>query len=63
MFYTDTGYDTIVVMKTDGSSVKVVINQGLDQPRAICLDAQNGYGCRITVYVLTQLHVNRGRQW
>jgi hypothetical protein len=50
-------------MKTDGSSVKVVVNQGLDQPRAICLDAQNGYGCRITVYVLTQLHVNRGRQW
>jgi len=50
-------------MKTDGSSVKVVVNQGLDQPRAICLDAQNGYDFRITVYVLRQLHASRGHQW
>lgn len=42
LFYTDTGYDVIVAMRTDGSASKVVISQGLDQPRAICLDPSNG---------------------
>ena len=43
VFYTDTGYDVIVAMRADGSASKVVVSQGLDQPRAICLDTLNGY--------------------
>ncbi|VDI08633.1 Hypothetical predicted protein, partial [Mytilus galloprovincialis] len=42
VFYTDTGYDVIVAMRADGSASKVVVSQGLDQPRAICLDTLNG---------------------
>ena len=42
LFYTDTGRDIIAVMALDGSEQAVVINQGLDEPRAIVLDPING---------------------
>ena len=42
LFYTDTEYDEIVVMTLDGSVSKSIINQNLDQPRAIVVNPQTG---------------------
>lgn len=42
LFYTDTLKETITLMTLDGLHEKVVINSGLDQPRAIELDPING---------------------
>ncbi|XP_060073519.1 deleted in malignant brain tumors 1 protein-like [Ylistrum balloti] len=42
VFYTDTGNDVIIVMTIAGTVQKTIINQNLDQPRAIVTDPQNG---------------------
>ena len=42
LVYTDAGKDTITLLSLDGTKQKVVINSGLDQPRAIELDPLNG---------------------
>ena len=42
LVYTDAGTDTITLLSLDGTKQKVVINSGLDQPRAIELDPLNG---------------------
>ena len=42
LVYTDAGTDTINLLSLDGTKQKVVINSGLDQPRAIELDPLNG---------------------
>ncbi|XP_052789120.1 deleted in malignant brain tumors 1 protein-like [Mya arenaria] len=41
LFYTDTGSDIIAVMTMDGSFQSIIINQGLDEPRAIVVDPTN----------------------
>ncbi|XP_041369576.1 low-density lipoprotein receptor-related protein 5-like [Gigantopelta aegis] len=41
LFYTDTGSDTISSMQTDGTSLQILINTNLDEPRAIVLDPDN----------------------
>jgi hypothetical protein len=40
VFFTDTGNDVIVVMTIDGTSSKVIINTGVDEPRACIVDGQ-----------------------
>ncbi|WAR30551.1 DMBT1-like protein [Mya arenaria] len=50
LFYTDTGSDIIAVMTMDGSFQSIIINQGLDEPRAIVVDPTN-----IQVIVNTRL--------
>ena len=42
LFYTDTGFNIIALMTLDGSEQSVVINSGLDEPRAIVLDPVDG---------------------
>ena len=42
LIYTDTGKDIISLLSMDGATEKVVINSGLDQPRAIEVDPING---------------------
>lgn len=42
VFYTDAGNSVIIAMTMDGNVQKTVINQNLDQPRAIVTDATNG---------------------
>jgi hypothetical protein len=42
VYWTDTGSDTIKVTNYEGNIVKTLISSGLDDPRAICLDPENG---------------------
>lgn len=42
LYWCDKGKDTIEVSKLDGQYHKVLINQGLQDPRAIVLDPYNG---------------------
>ena len=42
IYWTDTKSDRIEVAKLDGSARKLLIHQGLDQPRDIALDLQHG---------------------
>ena len=42
LFYTDTGKDTISLMKLDGTSERVIISSSLDEPRDIEVDPING---------------------
>ena len=37
IFYTDTGYDVIGVVDTDGNNNEILIAEGHDQPRALVL--------------------------
>ncbi|KDR21144.1 hypothetical protein L798_04073, partial [Zootermopsis nevadensis] len=43
LYWCDKGLDTIEVSKLDGRYRKVLINTGLQEPRAITLDPRNGY--------------------
>ncbi|KAG8233630.1 hypothetical protein J437_LFUL001041, partial [Ladona fulva] len=43
LYWCDKGHDTIEVSKLDGHYRKVLINTGLQEPRAITLDPHNGY--------------------
>ena len=42
IYWTDTGSNKIKVASYDGQSVKTLISTGLDEPRAIALDPENG---------------------
>jgi hypothetical protein len=42
LYWCDKGWDTIEVSKLDGRYRKVLINTGLQEPRAITLDPRNG---------------------
>jgi integrin beta 2 len=42
LYWCDKGLDTIEVSKLDGRYRKVLINTGLQEPRAITLDPRNG---------------------
>ena len=42
LYWTDTGYKTIEVAELDGSNNMDVVNVGLNEPRAICLDPHEG---------------------
>ena len=42
LFWTDTGTDRIEVSRLDGSSRRVIISEGLNEPRAIVVDPFNG---------------------
>ena len=42
LYWTDTGLDHIEVATLDGTMRKVLIEEGLDEPRAIVLDTMNG---------------------
>lgn len=42
LYWTDTGTDRIEVSRLNGSSRKVLINDYLDEPRAIALDPTHG---------------------
>ena len=42
LFYTDTGKDIIALLTMDGATEKIIINSGLDEPRAIEVDPLNG---------------------
>ena len=42
-YWTDTGTDRIEVARLNGTSRKVLISEGLAEPRAICLDPERGY--------------------
>ncbi|XP_041369837.1 deleted in malignant brain tumors 1 protein-like [Gigantopelta aegis] len=42
IFYTDTGNDIIAVMSIDGFAHKIIIDHGLDEPRAIVTDFNDG---------------------
>ena len=42
LYWTDTGTDRIEVARVNGSSRKVLISDGLEEPRALCLDPANG---------------------
>ena len=42
IFYTDTGNDIIAVMSIDGFAHKTIISHGLDEPRAIVTDFNDG---------------------
>ena len=43
VYWTDTGTNRIEVARLDGTSRKLLIKDGLDEPRAIVLDERNGY--------------------
>ncbi|XP_047119261.1 low-density lipoprotein receptor-related protein 1 [Schistocerca piceifrons] len=43
LYWCDKGFDTIEVSRLDGRYRKVLINSGLQEPRAIALDPRNGY--------------------
>ena len=45
LYWTDTGTDRIEVARVNGSSRKVLISDGLEEPRALCLDPANGLVC------------------
>ena len=45
LYWTDTGSNRIEVSRLDGSARKVLVSDGLDQPRAIVLDPVNGLVC------------------
>ena len=42
LYWTDTGTDRIEVSRLNGTSRKVLINENLDEPRAIALDPARG---------------------
>lgn len=42
IYWTDAGSDKIKVSDYDGLKRKTLINSGLDEPRAICVDPENG---------------------
>ena len=42
MYWTDTGRNTIEVSRLDGSSRKVLVNNSLDEPRAIAVFPSKG---------------------
>lgn len=42
LYWTDTGTDRIEVSRLNGSSRNVLINENLDEPRAIALDPTRG---------------------
>ena len=42
LYWTDTGLDRIEVARLDGSVRKVIVADGLDEPRALCLDPAKG---------------------
>jgi len=43
VYWTDTGSNTIKLTDYKGTQVMTLIDSGLDDPRAICLDPENGY--------------------
>lgn len=42
IYWTDTGSDKIRVANYNGDKSKTLISTGLDDPRAICVDPENG---------------------
>ena len=42
IYWSDTGTNRIEVARLDGSKRKLLIKDGLDEPRAIILDERNG---------------------
>jgi len=42
IYWTDTGTNRIEVARLDGTMRKLLIKDGLDEPRAIVLDERNG---------------------
>ena len=42
IYWTDTGVDYISVSRLDGTSRRVLVQDGLDEPRAIVVDPANG---------------------
>lgn len=42
LYWTDAGMDKIEVSRLNGSSRRVLISAGLDEPRAIAVDPNNG---------------------
>ena len=42
VYYTDTGNDVIGVISMDGKYMKTLVNDDLDEPRAIVVDNTNG---------------------
>ena len=42
IYWSDTGTNRIEVAKLDGTKRKLLIKDGLDEPRAIVLDERNG---------------------
>ena len=42
IYYTDTGNDVIGVISMDGKYMKTLVNDDLDEPRAIVVDNTNG---------------------
>jgi len=42
LFWTDTGTDRIEVSRLDGTSRRVIVSSGLDEPRAIKVDPMKG---------------------
>ena len=43
IYWSDTGNNRIEVARLDGTKRKLLIKDGLDEPRAIVLDERNGY--------------------
>lgn len=43
MYWTDTGRNTIEVARLDGTSRKVLVNNSLDEPRAIAVFPSKGW--------------------
>ena len=43
IYWSDTGNNRIEVARLDGTKRKLLIKDGLDEPRAIVLDQRNGY--------------------
>ena len=42
LYWTDSENDNIEVIRLDGSSRKILINEGLDEPRALAMDPTRG---------------------
>lgn len=42
LYWTDSENDNIEVIRLDGSSRKILINEGLDEPRALAVDPTRG---------------------